>query len=443
MNTTCQACLLISSDVLNSVTILLDPHIFDYELRPYNPCWMFWDTGGLWLPYWSSILLSFIILTLRCMHEFPEQSWDTMRDLIILAALFLLSNADNIAHTVRSVLPSFHNLLESAGCILTATCLYELRGVFKGSTREQSVTAAADDENDFLRPLLLPCRTTHTRVAPKLHSFSYSYLLVGVPVGWRGSADGMISADLDPLNKPGQLSRGWFHVDAADHLNRGDVQLGLRGKLHAYLKDQGELPESYPYTYLVTAPRFLGYTFNPVSFWYLYDAQRQLMAMILEVNNTFDERRMYLLKRPDGVEVNGLLILSGNFAGKWPKDFHVSPFNSRKGSYSLDSLDPFSKEGESAGKIYNTIILRSSKNVAKITAKVFSTKPALDPLNMTFQAKLAFLLAWWWVGFITYPRIVKEAGKLFFRRKLHVWYRPEVLKDSIGRTETAQERYSY
>lgn len=386
------------------------------------------------------------------MHEFVEQSWDTIWDLIMFAALLLLSNFDTIPQTVRSVLPPFHNLLESAGCILTATCLYELRGVFKRSKREQSVNAAADDENNFLRPLLLPCRTTHTRVAPKLHSFSYSYLLVGVPVGWRGSADGMISADVDLPNKqePGQLSRGWFHVDAADHLDRGEVQLGLRGKLHAYLKDQGELPESYPYAYLVTAPRFLGYTFNPVSFWYLYDAQRQLRAMILEVNNTFDERRMYLLRRPDEVkgetmleDVNGLSILSRNFTGKWPKDFHVSPFNSRKGSYSLNSLDPFSKEGESAGKVYNTIILRSSKNVAKITAKVFSTKPALDPLNMTFQAKLAFLLAWWWVGFVTFPRIVKEASKLFFRKKLHVWYRPEVLKDSIGRTETVQERYSY
>ena len=49
--------------------------------------------------------------------------------------------------------------------------------------------------------------------------------------------------------------------------------------------------------YLVTAPRFLGYAFNPVSFWYLYSEKMNLKAMILEVNNTFDERRLYLLRQ--------------------------------------------------------------------------------------------------------------------------------------------------
>jgi DUF1365 family protein len=47
---------------------------------------------------------------------------------------------------------------------------------------------------------------------------------------------------------------------------------------------------------LITAPKLLGYSFNPVSFWYLYSADRKLSAMILEVNNTFDERHIYFLE---------------------------------------------------------------------------------------------------------------------------------------------------
>ncbi|KAL8775062.1 MAG: hypothetical protein Q9209_000541 [Squamulea sp. 1 TL-2023] len=127
------------------------------------------------------------------------------------------------------------------------------------------------------------------------------------------------------------------------------------------------------------------------------------------------------------------------FKGTWPKDFHVSPFNSRKGSYALKSYDPFSPRLSGIGMIDNTIILRSSKSHLKIVARVFSTNASSDPATLGYVAGLRFILAWWWVGFVTFPRIVKEAGKLFFRRKLHVWYRPEVLKDSIGRRPTHDE----
>ena len=44
---------------------------------------------------------------------------------------------------------------------------------------------------------------------------------------------------------------------------------------------------------------------------------------------------------------------------------------------------------------------------------------------------------------MTFPRILREAGKLFWRRGLHVWYRPEVLESSIGRNETEDERYYF
>ena len=91
--------------------------------------------------------------------------------------------------------------------------------------------------------------------------------------------------------------------------------------------------------------------------------------------------------------------------------------------------------------INNTITLSSSKSHAKLVARIFSTGPPTDPSTLTVATKVRFILAWWWVGFVTFPRIVKEAGKLFFQRKLHVWYRPEVMNDSIGRKETDRERF--
>ncbi|KAL8955554.1 MAG: hypothetical protein Q9193_006641, partial [Seirophora villosa] len=206
---------------------------------------------------------------------------------------------------------------------------------------------------------------------------------------------------------------------------------------------QGEDVNDFPFAYLVTAPRFLGYSFNPVSFWYLYNEERKLRAMILEVNNTFDERRMYLLKDSivkDPDESWTIIEHPRNrFRDTWSKDFHVSPFNSRKGSYALSAQDPFSPHLNGNVDIDNTITLSSSKAHAKLIARVFSVQPSIDPTTLTYCASLRFIASWWWVGFVTFPRIVKEAGKLFFRRKLHVWYRPEVLKDSIGRSATEDE----
>ncbi|KAM0287462.1 hypothetical protein ACHAQH_000415 [Verticillium albo-atrum] len=164
-----------------------------------------------------------------------------------------------------------------------------------------------------------------------------------------------------------------------------------------------------------------------------------LAAMILEVNNTFGERRMYFLTMDDRVAGEPDLKAS-RFSKSWPKDFHVSPFNSRKGSYSLQAHDMLNPDGNETGRLDGTITLKSSKDHPKIVARLFQEGEPIDPTTASLATKLRFLLGWWWVGFVTFPRIVKEAGRLFFRRKLHVWFRPEPLKESMGRVADTTER---
>ena len=82
--------------------------------------------------------------------------------------------------------------------------------------------------------LLFPCTTTHSRMFPEKNSFSYSYLVVGIPVGWEGNAGGMVSVG----GQGSPASKGWYHVNAADYLERGSGHLGLRGKLDKYLRSQ-------------------------------------------------------------------------------------------------------------------------------------------------------------------------------------------------------------
>ena len=104
------------------------------------------------------------------------------------------------------------------------------------------------------KPLFFPCRTSHTRLFPKKHNFSYSYLLVGIPVGWEGSVGGMLSGD-DSRELPPWYSRilslnpgsAWFTVHGDDHLGRGHASGGLQEKLRNYLQSQvcGPCPRTY------------------------------------------------------------------------------------------------------------------------------------------------------------------------------------------------------
>ena len=71
---------------------------------------------------------------------------------------------------------------------------------------------------------------------------------------------------------------------------------------------------------LVTNCRVFGYVFNPVSFFFCYDQHEALVAVVVEVNNTFGESHAYVLT-PDGEPVTA------------KKVFHVSPFMTLDGTY--------------------------------------------------------------------------------------------------------------
>ncbi|KAG9647134.1 DUF1365-domain-containing protein, partial [Aureobasidium melanogenum] len=299
-------------------------------------------------------------------------------------------------------------------------------------------------KEQFLPPLLLPGRTTHSRMFPQKHSFSYSYFSVGVPVNFKGRAGSMLSSNLELL-PPSQRRKGWFDVNASDYLYRGGEECGLEARLRCYLRGEGVQDEAWSFAYLVTAPKFLGYSFNPVSFWYIYDSSKHLVMMVLEVNNTFGERRLYLLKAeekatddsvPDGFEAPAKAT---KFTNSWAKDFHVSPFNSRKGTYSLTAADPVAALKSGSKVLDNLVVLNSSQAQAKLVARVYSDDDYMDPTAMSSPQTIKTLASWFWVGFLTFPRILTQAYKLYFKRKLHVWFRPEVLASSIGRTHTSSE----
>lgn len=77
---------------------------------------------------------------------------------------------------------------------------------------------------------------------------------------------------------------------------------------------------------LLCFPRVLGYGFNPLSLWYVFDAREHVIAVLCEVHNTFGEAHTYVLHdkgKPLGWPVTG----------HHHKRFHVSPFIDMNAEY--------------------------------------------------------------------------------------------------------------
>ncbi|QKJ67424.1 DUF1365 domain-containing protein [Deefgea piscis] len=85
--------------------------------------------------------------------------------------------------------------------------------------------------------------------------------------------------------------------------------------------------------WLHTFPRVFGFVFNPVSFWYCYDRDGGLRAVLAEVNNTFGETHQYLIAANDDQCIEADTRL------ECIKMMHVSPFCEVQGHYQFGFRD--------------------------------------------------------------------------------------------------------
>jgi DUF1365 family protein len=131
----------------------------------------------------------------------------------------------------------------------------------------------------------------------------------------------MALLDVDRIPELMRVSRltshnrwNWASFDDRDHL--GDPRRTLRERLTEDATRHGiELPEGR--MLLLTHLRHLGYCFNPVSFFYCFDAAERLRVVLAEVHNTFGGSHTYWL-RPDPA--------ARTFRAAAAKSLYVSPF---------------------------------------------------------------------------------------------------------------------
>ena len=155
---------------------------------------------------------------------------------------------------------------------------------------------------------LYECTVMHRRLAPKRHEFVYRIFL--------------FLFDLEELP---EIERRvpFLSVNAPNlySLRKEDYfqfhSRGIRHNLDTFLATPPP-PIRPARVQLLTLPRLLGYTFNPVSVFFCFDENNRPLTSVIQVGNTFGELKPYLVPcDPAG----------SGFHVRVPKNYYVSPFS--------------------------------------------------------------------------------------------------------------------
>ena len=145
--------------------------------------------------------------------------------------------------------------------------------------------------------------------------------------------------DLDEL--PGLLKRHWFFSAGKFNLssfNRDDylnpkIEDLKQAVINKVTEGFNDLASKISSVRMLTNVRYCGHNFNPVTFYYCFDSENELITIVAEITNTpWDERFSYVLPvdkrfvdRTEGIAYQAKGIDKHIF--EFHKQFHVSPFN--------------------------------------------------------------------------------------------------------------------
>ena len=187
-----------------------------------------------------------------------------------------------------------------------------------------------------LRSSLYECTVLHHRFSPKEHRFVYRIFLFAFDLDElpelhrrlslfshnRSNLFSFRDRDFFPTSEPlhhASPGRAGGPPAPVDSDNRTSSIQNLKSRITAFLATRA-IDLTGGRVVLVTLPRVLGYLFNPVSFYFCYDAAGTCVASLAEVTNTFKEMTPYFL----GPETR---VAGTSFTLRTPKHFYVSPFS--------------------------------------------------------------------------------------------------------------------
>ena len=164
----------------------------------------------------------------------------------------------------------------------------------------------------------------HKRFKPKEHFFKYKVFSLLIDLSELESLDKKIS--FFSLNKFNIIS---FYEK--DHGNRDGSSLIEWVKFNL---NENKINSKNIKIKLLCYPRILGYVFNPLSVFFIYNESEKLVSILYEVKNTFGEQHTYIFKIDSDQNL---------YQHNCSKKFHVSPFIEMNCKYFFRILKPSEK----------------------------------------------------------------------------------------------------
>ena len=163
-------------------------------------------------------------------------------------------------------------------------------------------------------------KVIHKRFKPKEHYFKYNVFSLLIDLN-----------ELEEINKYIKFfSYNKFNILSfydKDHGDRDGSSIKLWVKKN--LRNIGIMTEDISIK-LLCYPRIFGYVFNPLSIYFIYNKNTELISIFYEVKNTFGEQHTYIFKAQDEKTVQN----------KCKKKFYVSPFIEMDCEYHFKTLNP-------------------------------------------------------------------------------------------------------
>jgi len=164
----------------------------------------------------------------------------------------------------------------------------------------------------------------HKRFKPKIHFFKYKVFSILIDISEINLLDKTLKIfsynkfnivsfyDEDHGPRDGTSVKEWVIKNLQD--NQIDTQ-DIKIKLLCY-------------------PRIFGFVFNPLSIFFIYNKKSELISILYEVKNTFDEQHTYIFKNKEN---------ENTIKHTCKKKFHVSPFIKMNCTYFFKILKPGDK----------------------------------------------------------------------------------------------------
>ena len=164
----------------------------------------------------------------------------------------------------------------------------------------------------------------HKRFKPKVHYFRYNVFSLLIDLSELETIDKKISFfSLNKFNLISFYEKDHGERDGSSLINWVNKNL-----------EKNNIPTQDIKIKILCYPRILGFVFNPLSVFYVYNLQNKLISILYEVKNTFGEQHTYIFK----ITKDENLVQN-----KCAKKFHVSPFIEMDCNYFFRLLKPGDK----------------------------------------------------------------------------------------------------